>query len=800
MDIDLLLQQIPSYTNDALMITTGRPVDAASLRIMYVNPAFTKLTGYSLEEIIGASPQTLEGPRTDPETLTRIRRALHEKKPIIVELVNYTKQKHEYWVEASISPVLDEQGDCTHCIYIERDITERKVMQEAAEKQAIEFLSSELRTRAILNSIVDGIITCAADGTIESLSPIAETMFGHDAFDVEGMQITSLFTLGPKEIEMLLSDSNSPSSHAMHGIRKDGTVFSAEVNISRIASTEKVLNVIAVRDVTERQKLMMQMKMANLRAEATALELQKHLQDAMELRLKAEEANLAKSNFLANMSHELRTPMNAMLGMCGLLLETKLDEEQMEYGRTIHNASENLLMLLNDILDISKVEAGDLQLENVPFSLKLLLSDTERLFTPLAESRKLSFGIKIDNTIPDCIMGDPARLQQILHNLISNALKFTSEGSVTLCASLNLENNSELIFSVTDTGIGIPASKLEAIFDKFTQADASTTRKYGGTGLGLAITRELVHLMNGTITVSSRMNVGSVFTFCYPMVIALETAIPINKPSQKTATTKAVLQDVRMLVVDDHPINLIFVKKLLHKMGATHIDHAETGTEALIKIENNQYDIVFMDCQMPEMDGYAATEAIRKREKAEGLSHLPVIAMTANAMVGDREKCLRAGMDDYISKPIIPSALADVFTRCLSREGASLVSVTDTQQPACPLNSAPSFIDMNQFFLILEGTPEERHELTELFLSQASLNLDKLRLARQANDASGWKAAAHRFKGASANLGASRLANLCAAAEQNPDMPEDAKETMIEQISCAIHEVSDFLDSYGAMH
>ena len=800
MDIELLLQQVPSYTNDALMITTGSSMDPSGLRIMYVNPACTKLTGYSFEEMVGASPQMLHGPKTDPETLNRIRRALHEKKPIIAELIHYTKQKHEYWVELSISPVLDERGECTHCIYIKRDITERKVMQEAAERQAIEFLSSELRTRAILNSIVDGIITCTADGTIESLSPIAETMFGHDAFDVEGMQVNTLFTLEPKEMEMLLSESSSPSSHSLHGVRKDGTVFSAEVNVSRIASKEKVLTVIAVRDVTERQKLMMQMKMANLRAEATALELQKHLEDATQLRLKAEEANLAKSNFLANMSHELRTPMNAMLGMCGLLLETKLDEEQLEYGRTIHNASENLLMLLNDILDISKVEAGDLQLEHVPFSLSLLLSDTERLFTPLAESRKLGFALTIDPHIPGCILGDPARLQQILHNLISNALKFTSEGSVKLSVCLNPQNHNELIFCVTDTGIGIPASKLDAIFDKFTQADASTTRKYGGTGLGLAITRELVHLMKGSITVSSSLNVGSVFTFRYPLSIAPENAVPINKPSPKAASARAALQDVRMLVVDDHPINLVFVKKLLHKMGATHIDHAETGVEALAKIESHTYDIVFMDCQMPEMDGYAATEALRKREKAEGKAHLPVIAMTANAMVGDREKCLRAGMDDYISKPIIPSALADIFTRWLSRNSPSIPAAPTTHTRAYPPNSAPDFIDMNQFFLILEGTAEERRELTELFLSQASLNLDKLRVARQANDAVEWKAAAHRFKGASANLGACRLATLCAAAEQNPHMPEEAKETILQQIDSAIHEVSDFLDNYGAMH
>ncbi len=798
MDLPRLLAQIPDYTNDALIITEAGELSNPGPRIVYVNQAFVRLTGYAPEEVIGKTPRMLQGPKTDRETLLRIGKSLREQKPIVVEVVNYSKQKHEYWVELSISPVLNDQGVCTHFISIEKDITERRVMQEAAEQQAIEFLSSELRTRAILHSIVDGIITLSPNGIIESLSPAAERMFGQDALDLENMRITGLFAASSHdEIEAFLTNPQcSTRPHELQALHKNGNQFIAEVSVSRIECGQKPTLVMAVRDITEQKKLLMQMRMANLRAEATALELQEHLKEANELRKKAEEANMAKSNFLANMSHELRTPMNAMLGMCGLLLESPLDAEQMECARTVHGAGENLLALLNDILDISKVESGDLTLENVPFDISAMLSDIRKLFGQAAQERRLSFSLDADPLLPSCIMGDPSRLQQVLHNLISNALKFTPQGSVVL--TVGMESAGRLRFAVTDTGIGIPEDKLGAIFDKFTQADASTTRKYGGTGLGLAITKELAQLMGGTITVESRVGSGSTFILSLPMTLAEKDAAPVNRAPAQAASETMALRDVRMLVVDDHPINLQFIRKLLGRMGACHIDTAENGREALALIAAAHYDIVFMDCQMPELDGYEATMALRQRESVSGGRHLPIIAMTANAMVGDREKCLHAGMDDYVSKPIRPAALTAVFARWLpAQESVDMPVAAATGTPAANEN-APSFVDMEQFSLFLDGTPEERRDLADLFLSQAELNLENLRKAFASGEALLWKSAAHRFKGASANLGASKLAKICAAAETDYHAPAPHKQELLSQIADAVREVGGFLTSQVA--
>ncbi len=797
MNLEKLLQQVPNCTNDALIITRVDPRDSLDQHILYVNNAFTRLTGYTPEEVLGKTPQILQGPRTDHETLNRIRRALHEKKPLVAELVQYNKQKHEYWVEISISPVPDEQTECTYFISIERDITERKVMQEASEKQAIEFLSSELRTRTILNSIIDGIITCSPDGYIESLSPVAEKMFGYNSIDAEGIPVSALFTAASREeVESWITEAETTSSplHQTHALREDGTSFSAEVNVSRIIFSTKASLVIAIRDITEQQKLMMQMRLANLRAEATAMELQEHLQEANTLRLKAEEANLTKSNFLANMSHELRTPMNAMLGMCGLLLDTALNAEQRECANTIFNASSNLLALLNDILDISKVEAGDLELEYVPFDLSILLSDIEKLFTPMAESRNLDFRVDIGSNVPDCIIGDPGRLQQVLHNLISNSLKFTMQGEVSLNVLLKAESGKPfLCFIVKDSGIGIPEDKLDSIFDKFTQADASTTRKFGGTGLGLAISRELAHLMQGTIRVESQVQRGSAFTFAIPLTLAEPNALPVNRPNQQQLVTKTTaLCNARILVADDHPINLLFIQKLLRKMGARHIDQAENGKEAFEAATSVAYDIIFMDCQMPEMDGYEATRAIRKAENSSN-RHTTIVAMTANAMVGDRETCLHAGMDDYISKPIEPAKLSAIFTRWLPDMIAEDTSVSSNEDASTTPALIPPFINQMQFALFLDGTKEERKELADLFLSQAQLNLDKLRAACETGEAALWKSAAHRFKGASANLGASRLAGICAHAESATEAPLPEKQEMLEEIVSAVNEVSHFL-------
>lgn len=387
---------------------------------------------------------------------------------------------------------------------------------------------------------------------------------------------------------------------------------------------------------------------------------------------KAEEANKAKSEFLANMSHELRTPMNGVLGMTELLLDTPRANEEKDILNTIHASGENLLKLLNDILDISKVEAGDLTIENVPFDIDVAVNEICRLYDSVASEKNLSLSYKKENDIPKCVIGDLGRFQQILRNLLSNALKFTENGSVTLSLRFSdTEENKQLYFSVHDTGIGISEDKQLTIFDKFTQADTSTSRKYGGTGLGLAITKQLVELMGGTIDIKSTIGEGTIFYGVFPVSLPVDGQIPVNSTSDVATYTEreeGFDTSIKVLAVDDHPINIKFIVKILSKMGFSNVDIAENGVEALEKMEQTDYKVVFMDCQMPELDGYEATKIIRKNE-LDTKTHQLIIAMTANAMVGDREKCLEAGMDDYISKPIKLDKLSDLLQKWLVDKG-----------------------------------------------------------------------------------------------------------------------------------
>ncbi len=554
-----------------------------------------------------------------------------------------------------------------------------------------------------------------------------------------------------------------------------------------IALDDGVLTIC--RDITKQQQMLSQMKLANMRAEATAAELNEHLKEANDLRRRAEAASQTKSDFLANMSHELRTPINGVYGMCTLLLDSALDDEQRELVETMHTSVTHLLTLLNDILDISKVEAGDLTLEHVPFDIHILLGELRKLFTPVAQARGLDLLVLAEPNIPPCIMGDPARLLQVAQNLVSNALKFTSKGNV----SVNVARyDAELTISVTDTGIGIPDDKLNMIFDKFTQADTSITRKYGGTGLGLAISRELVQMMGGKMHVSSAIGQGSTFSFTLPLEVAPEGMKPVNGSQEGSMGQGdlSTLSELDILVVDDHPVNLMFIKKLLQKMGIAKLDSAENGVEAVEHISSKHYDLVFMDCQMPEMDGYSATRATREKEKA-GQPRTTIIAMTANAMVGDREKCINAGMDDYISKPIGLDKLVNVMTRWLPDNNVAHPTVSQPVEKQEKNLDSP--IDLEHLALFTDGNREEEKEIFDMFIKLSEQNLYALRKECDTGNAQDWKNAAHKFKGAAANLGARKLANFCHHAEEHAEDSDEEKLAMLAEIEGEMNKVRGFI-------
>ncbi|MYL83174.1 response regulator [Desulfovibrio aerotolerans] len=469
----------------------------------------------------------------------------------------------------------------------------------------------------------------------------------------------------------------------------------------------------------------------------------------------AQAGERAKNHFLANITHEIRTPMIGILGMTELTLATELAPKQREYLEMARHSAQSLLTVLNDIVDYARIEVGVLELARLPFDLRATAEEVISVFKPLAAKKGVSLTFRFVGAVPQTLLGDASRLRQVLVNLVGNAVKFTDAGSVVLVIARTGQGQAasqlRLRFEVRDTGIGIPADKIQAIFDSFTQADVSPARRYQGAGLGLAIVRHLVGMMGGTYGVDSVEGTGSAFTF------EIECALP---ESFKDAVAPEVVQEpsslrpLTILLAEDNPINQIYVQELL-EMDGHEVVVAHTGRRALEALRKKRFDAILMDIQMPEMDGLEATRAIRSDDSGDFDPAIPIVALTAHALKGDRETFLRAGMDEYLSKPVSPGDLAAALGRVMDAPAKD-----GTAAPAAPVTTGV-VLDWAELLGKARGNTGFLVKLFGAFVAEQPGTLAAMREALAAPDLARLAFLAHSLKGASATMCAPALREAC---------------------------------------
>lgn len=736
-----LFRKAFDYSGNAIVLTNVKGI------IEHVNSRFYRLTGYLDEEVIGHPISILKSGVQDSEFYSELWQTIKQGGTWSGRIVNRKKDGTNYWESMTIGPIFDNKDAITHYVAVKSDISKPVAMEQELA-----------RFRQAVDQSADGFLLTDDRWRVNYANPAWAAMHGYDLDTIKGMPLHIFYSLNRvKEEAVPYSEAvytNKSYSGQVTQWRKDGTSFPCLVTATRISLKGGLYFefMVFAKDISE--------QVENVR----------QLHEAKEQALVA---NRAKSAFLANMSHEIRTPMNAIMGMTHLVLESELTPAQRKQLELVLHSSESLLDIVNDILDYSKIEAGKLELEIRPFIVEDLITSVIDMMDQAARVKGIKLGYLITGNRNAIIKGDTLRLRQVLINLVNNAIKFTDKGSVEIRVDLEDvdEQYCNAFFSVQDTGIGISLSQQKVIFESFSQGDVSITRKYGGTGLGLVISRQLVELMGGKLSVESEPGKGSIFSYTIPLDYGeLNPSIPII---QKVKAVKAPCLEI--LLVEDNRANSQLATMILSKNGHK-VTPAVHGMEALQALAGKDFDLILMDIQMPVMDGLTTTRIIRQLEERQASgtdipeqllrqlqnklagNHVWIIAMTANALQGDCERFLAAGIDDYLAKPYKPSMLQDVLMKFTQKkppiptsgkkvEESSLTAVQAEQQPQ--LNTQVKRFIQREYGL----NDDDTLDIITTYKVSLKEMLDKLQSVIVQHDSTQIEQFAHAVKGALLNLG-----------------------------------------------
>lgn len=621
-------------------------------------------------------------------------------------------------------------------------------LEQKIAQRTLELRISEDKYRGIIEDMELGLLEVNKEGKIVKAYQRFCDMVGYTPEELSGQDANE--KLLPPEYLSVMEKQSKDRLDGIAGVyeieilRKDGSRVWVLISGSPIYDLEgEMIGTIGIHYDMSAQK---------------SLE-----QELAKAKVTAEQAQKAEQQFLANMSHEIRTPMNAVIGMTHLLYETNLSETQKEYIDALRFSADSLMGLINNILDLSKIEAGELEIEEQTFNLQQLLKGLQRTFQFKVKDKPVSVDMAIDERITNLIVGDPTRLNQILTNLLGNASKFTHQGTIGVKAICRQQTTNQywIEFQVHDTGIGIPPDKLDLIFENFKQADIKITRKYGGTGLGLTIVKELIEIQGGNINAQSKPDKGSIFKFILPYGDSGVKAIEKSKSYEKAnAHIRSLLKDQYVLVVEDNDMNQKLITKILDIWGCS-FDLAINGKEAVEYTTYQKYDLILMDIHMPEMDGVEATRIIRSGN--ENLNqHVPIIAMTAAALLDEKNRALNAGMNDYLTKPFSPDLLLNKIGKIMGFRGDnSMIEVKENEAklniPAINFNYLFEFSNGDRFFV---------KDMVETFIKETPISFEELQIAFKDKDWSTIYKIAHRMKPNFMMLGMKAQQNTAAQIEQ----------------------------------